>query len=382
MNNMCNCNGSSATNLATIDVSHINSSNVTTMYATFGDIHSAGTTKILGLTNLDVAKVTNFAYCFNSEQIKDTLDLHTWHTNANVTNMTGFTRGLASLAKVGVNYPIYYTPGYWKAPLPTSDLCQLTVYPYHDITIAASSGFNGTCTINETSVNMTQDSTLGIWYYDIPSNVTVESLAYCFDGNTYLTSASFKEITSQFSAYRMLRNCTAVKSIDVSNIMQNCTVIHQFGVGTTNLSNIYGLDKIGNINSGTGYIANSNTALRYLKFSSSINSDNMRYFVGDDTNLIRISNLPIIPNGIETTNAFINCSALTTIDAAGPISETISFAYCPLSLASAKVILSALQTVSGKTLTFSSTTKGYINADSEALALVTAARNKGWTIAL
>ena len=388
MNHMCNCNGSSATNLATIDVSHINSSNVTTMYATFGDINSAGTTKILGLTNLDVAKVTNFAYCFNSVQIKDTLDLHTWHTNANATNMTGFTRGLASLANVGVNYPIYYTPGYWKAPLPTSDSCQLTVYPYHDITVAASSGFNGTCTINETSVNMTQDSTLGIWYYDIPSGNSATSFNDLLRSSTSLLSVSFssslysKLPSEGIGLYRAFNGCTSLKSIDLSMINDRVGSINSAFWGGNALSNITGIE---NANYGTLYhsFQNCNT-IRYINIPSrNITSGNFDSAFYGCTNLIRLSGFPGMGSSVSTTgNMLYNCTALTTIDSSGDQYKTIDFSYCPLTLASAKVILNALQTVTAETLTFSSTTKGYINADSEALALVAAARNKGWTIAL
>lgn len=165
---------------------------------------------------------------------------------------------------------------------------------------------------------------------------------------------SCTSITNAFNSSRNLASINA-SGLDTRNVTTFQAFAH-FCTNSLNSPNLQNID------------TSSATSLRRL-FSSC-------------QNMVTLPYLPKIPSDCDTSLMFDDCPRLVTINACGPISETVSFASSPLTIFSARVILRQLQTVTSETLTFSSTTKGYINADPEALSLVTAARNKGWTISL
>lgn len=96
------------------------------------------------------------------------------------------------------------------------------------------------------------------------------------------------------------------------------------------------------------------------------------------------------PSISKDSTANSNCyvlSGLTDIPICGKIYGSFNFGNAPLSLASAKVVLEALQDVTdygSKTLTLSDVTKAYINEDSpealEVQEIITQKRLLGWTI--
>lgn len=416
------CSNSTNTLFTKMDVRHLNTSSVTNFQATFADMANS-VKSIIGLEDWNVSSGTNFRYMFNAVYLGDaTIDLHKWHisSSANILSMLG---ALNAQQLYGENPKFYYTPGYWgKDPMNDSNMAsniiKPTVYPYHDITIAGSSSFSGNILLNNEGAStaytatMTRDNTLGIWYYDIPSNVSISSLNRMLYRSNDATvrdnvySLSFAEsirskldyepqIAAYFNLFGMVHQCMAMRTVDIDALRgikvggANQMLFSNLSGYTSKLCGIYGLEGIiayqnaveGNLNGGNLMFVSAST-LKYLKLGewnmTSYLTQCFRYCSG----LVRINRFPGVLSGCNTTNAMDSCTALTTIDSSGPISETLSFSNCPLNVASAKVILSALQTVSGKTLTFSSTTKTAINGDSEALSLVTAARNKGWTISL
>ena len=83
--------------------------------------------------------------------------------------------------------------------------------------------------------------------------------------------------------------------------------------------------------------------------------------------------------GAVTTNMFRLCGNLTDLTL-GDVFESISFVDSPLTLQSAIGILTNLQQVTNKTLTFSSTTSALVQADTTAMNLVAQAQANGWTI--
>lgn len=100
------------------------------------------------------------------------------------------------------------------------------------------------------------------------------------------------------------------------------------------------------------------------------------------TNLTNAS-IPTLKNNVNTSGSFRQCTALTTIDYCGDISNNIDISNSPLYLSSAILILQHLLDVTsygGKTLAFSATTSALIQADTTAMNLVAQAQANGWTI--
>lgn len=96
--------------------------------------------------------------------------------------------------------------------------------------------------------------------------------------------------------------------------------------------------------------------------------------------------LPTFQDGCNAANIFVNNYGITDVISCGDIgaiTNGLSFAQANnLSLASAIVILSALQDLDGNTatLTFATSTRNLIQADTEARNLVAQAQVYGWTI--
>lgn len=83
----------------------------------------------------------------------------------------------------------------------------------------------------------------------------------------------------------------------------------------------------------------------------------------------------------DTTNTFLDCPMLSNITAEGAkLYGDMDFSGSPLTVESARSILSALQPTSGKTLKFSPSTKSLINNDEDALTLIDQAIDNGWNI--
>lgn len=97
-------------------------------------------------------------------------------------------------------------------------------------------------------------------------------------------------------------------------------------------------------------------------------------------------NLPQIPSGCITTGLFTwqqGLQDIATCGAIGAVSGDIGLAQSTnLTVASAIVVLSALQDLNGgtETLTFATSTQILIQADTTAMNLVAQAQLKGWTI--
>lgn len=92
-----------------------------------------------------------------------------------------------------------------------------------------------------------------------------------------------------------------------------------------------------------------------------------------------------IPDGCTITNSFsgfFGGQDNFDIDSIGIVGGTLDFTSASLNLQSAKNILSALTYLQGgsATLSFSTSTKNLISADSAALVLVAQAQTYGWTI--
>ena len=383
----CN-NNTDVSCLELIDVTNITTTNVTNMNSVFGFMLGENSVTIKGYEDFDVSKVTDFNYCFASGTIKHNIDLHKWHTLSNASSIY-MTLTLSDGAQYAANPAVFYTPAYWSAPHPQTTRNPLTVYPYHDITVYGNSSYTGAVTINENNTpvtQLTQDSALGIWYYDFPSGSSLITLGHAFRNN--IVSVSMKETCPQHTdgvdAMSAFSTADSIQSIylPLAKVKSNIAWFADMGTSTTStLRSIHGMNKFET--AGNIYYAQflrGNTSLRYADFapmtgftSSCVDAFNRC------TNLIRIKNFPGMVQ--DSANMCYNCTSLTTIDNCGPISATVSFANSPLSLDSAKVILRALQTVTSKTITFSSTTLNYIFQDDDALELVRQAKLKGWNVA-
>lgn len=399
------CGGNSdSSRLDSIDVRHINTSSVTNLTSSFnrcGRNNPEGIT-IKGIEDWNTSSVTVATNMFNLCRLKvPVLDLHKWHIPSASADLGGMFGNSIEVADDGINICYYYTPGYWgKDYMSAYDVTHVkpVVYPYHDINVAAASGFNGQMYKDTALVNMTKDNTLGIWYYDFSSSYTftTNSVRSLFRNSVNSTvtanlySVSFKKDAfsraddASLDTYGMFMGCRALRSFDVEALSNKMTTgaYQMWNMGTASSSSLT-IMHLPEFTQNYGYSATFQycNSIRYAKFPTIKNASG--YFASvfsGCTRLRRITNMPGIANGANTSNAFSGCSALTTIDACGPISETIDISAAPLNLNSAKVILRQLQTVTSETFTFSSTTLGYINNDNEAMTLVQSARNRGWNI--
>lgn len=193
-----------------------------------------------------------------------------------------------------------------------------------------------------------------------------------------------------YSVMRFFQRCGSLQYLDVSSWdFSSITSLYGFCASATSLE-VVGIETIdvSRVTNFTGCFHANATRIIDISSWSIIQGANLYGLFADMPNLTTIS-LPAIGGGSSVQNMFRNCTALTTILSCGNIGEItypLSFANSPLTLQSAITVLNALQDVTsygGATLTFSSTTKGYINNDATALALVAnAVNNLGWTIAL
>lgn len=398
------------------DVRHLNTANVTSfnrMFCVNGEGSGYYTPYINGVENFDTGKCTDFRLMFYSLNFQNkTFDLRKWKvlSTANLDYIFG---RLSQIASSGNNIKFYYRPSNWaKDPLSDSNISadqpKPVVYPYYPITVVSSAPSSMKIWINNSSlVSMSYDSSNGVCYYN-PSNGYITTLRMAFFQSNNSTSNTVKSISfgdtiknklsSSFrqsdGTFAFLGYNTLLRTIDVTNWMQalqdmNKQTMYQLAIYEGNAANygnrltqIFGTEVINNVSCSHNSLVRGQQGLRFVDLGENVTTTNMNYTFRNCTNLVRITNLPAISVNITSNNPFENCTSLTTINAAGDITETISFSDSPLNLASAKVILNALKTVSGKTCTFSSTTKGYINGDTDALQLVTAARGRGWTIPL
>ena len=193
--------------------------------------------------------------------------------------------------------------------------------------------------INNTLTTINVDQSTGYWRWI----GTITSLnSFMLDSNNCSSVKIHYRDSTPISMYQLIRRCQTITHLDCS------------GVEVSNLYFAFGLNS-------TDYNNGYRSALQSIK-------------------------LPIIRNTTSSSNdCFAQTRQLTDVEASY-IESSLSFSFSQLTLQSAINILNALQDVTsygGKTLTFSSTTKGYINNDPDALALVAnAVNNLGWTIAL
>lgn len=119
----------------------------------------------------------------------------------------------------------------------------------------------------------------------------------------------------------------------------------------------------------------------YLYVSFGVNFQDIQ---GGYISHLKYIKLPKILNTADYggSNPFSSANVLTDVEC-DFIEHSVNLSDSPLTLQSAINVLNALQDVTsygGATLTFSSTTKGYINNDQDALALVYQAQSNGWTV--
>ena len=399
LSNAFSCGGTSDSSIIEkIDVTNLNTSNVTSMASAFnrcGKETSNPGVVIKGIEDWDTSSVTNASNMFNICRIKGGyLDLHKWRIPSTSADLGGMFGNSAEIADAGINTCFYYTPAYWGKEYQSSYGAahfHPVVYPYHDFTAAATDSFDGTININNSNVTMTKDSTLGIWYYDLPSGTTITSLQSMLEttsAKSYVRSFSISDkfdevnIGTFFGAFR---NCEALRTVRIPGLIT--TGVNQTfnnTSGTSRLFGIFGFDKLlfsEEIIYGGEQTFRGCSDIRFIDMSAVTYGTTINYYFNGCTNLRRISNMPGLASTVGGSAVFTGCTSLTTIDNSGPISKSIDLSPCPLTLSSAKVILNSLQTVTSETITFSTTTLGYIFQDDDALELVRQAKLKGWNVA-
>lgn len=226
----------------------------------------------------------------------------------------------------------------------------------------------------------------GNWRVDFQIGDKVDSMYQAFDGNTNVTSIDlhtmdFSECTNYDYAFRMckfLEKIYGVENLVTSNCV-NCRFM---------FNRCFSLKYDSNSPMDLSQWDTSNVTSMYYFMGS--NSADRNTWIADTGNNAFYQclavNLPPIPSGCDTGYVYINHQGLqdvATCGAIGAVIGGIGFNHSTnLTLASAIVILSALQDLNGETatLTFANTTITLIQNDTTAMNLVAQAQSFGWTI--
>lgn len=226
-----------------------------------------------------------------------------------------------------------------------------------------------TLKINGKYRKVTLDPTTGDWSINIKLYMPLTRLNSFVENETSVSAVNFPKSfdTSNVNTLeKMFSSCSSITSVgDLSNWnVGNVTNMNRMFSSCSNLTSL----DVSNFD--TSKVTEMGEMFRGCKNLTTLKMCG----IGDGFNRVSMDNY----------SPFDTCSKLANIPSCGDIHNTVAFNYSPLTLTSAKVVLNALSTpYSGnQTLTFSTTTKGYINADSEALAIVAEKQAMGWTIAL
>lgn len=225
-------------------------------------------------------------------------------------------------------------------------------------------------------------------------------LAAMFQGCTSLTTVQNKEYNPNgniASADSMFKGCTSVAT--VSNLTVHTHNITSMFHGCTNLTTVNGLtidlsNPPNGIRLGMSYLFNDCTNLTTISNLNFIYSDTNSaevYIYRMFANCSSLTSIPDLNFGIGAATSggygdeFDGCTSLTTFTdnpyapegSRWQFNDSINFGDCPLDKTSILKVFNGLQTVSGKTITISSTTNGYLSATDKAIA-----EGKGWTVAV
>ena len=385
-----------------VDVTHLNTSKVTTFTSMF---RASGTLtgtyyEIKGYENWDTSKATSMSYLFNNKFFKPGIcDLHNWTVGSSC-NIAQMFSGVSDRVDNGNEYPVYFTPSKFKAPTWVNNgnvaYKSFSPYPYHKLNVVYN-GSEANHNIYDAAigqnVSLSYDSTNEVYYYD---DATTINGMFSSTNNASTSNINFISVKLESGNRNMAHafdGCSNLVSVDFTMCknLSGSNSLNSTFYNASLLQEIIGINTVveGSESYDGYYCALGAYNLRWFKpgeWNLASNSDAKWLFACSSNNpgiMRRIEYFPGIPSSVTNTDQLLlNQSTITQIIAAGDQYKTLDFSSCPLTLDSAKVILNALQTVTSETLTFSSTTNDYINADSEALALVSAARSKGWTIQL
>ena len=201
-----------------------------------------------------------------------------------------------------------------------------------------------------------------------------------FAGCSALTSIPNLDTSNGTDFETMFTNCVALTSIPNLDTSNGTMFYNMFG-NCPSLTSIPDLDTSNGTNLGCMFEnCTSLTSIPDIDTSSSLSYNQI--FNGC-TNLTSIPDLNINANASIGRALFGGCTSLTTLrdnpyapeGSRWQFKESISFNACPLDRASILKVFNGLATVSGQSITISSTTNGYLSADDKAIA-----ENKGWTV--
>lgn len=226
----------------------------------------------------------------------------------------------------------------------------------------------------------------GDWRVDFQFGDKVYSMRESFLDNQYITSIDLH--TMDFSQctnfYQSFFGCKYLeKIIGVENIVtSNCTTCYGM------FRNCYSLRYDSNSPLDLSQWDTTNVgSMYYLMGSSNVDKNT---WIADTGNYAFYQclavNLPPIPSGCNTNGLATwqqGLQDIATCGAIGAVSGVIGFIQSTnLTLASAIVVLSALQDLDGgtATLSFATSTRTLIQADTTAMNLVAQAQSYGWTI--
>lgn len=236
-----------------------------------------------------------------------------------------------------------------------------------------------------TTYTATTDSN-GDWRVDFNIGDKVSRFDYAFYNNRYVTSIDlhtmdFSECTSYGYAFR---DCKFLeKVIGVENLVtSNCIHCQEM------LRNCFSLKYDSNSPMDLSAWNTTNvTSMYYFMGSSGADKSTWTADTGNNAFYQCLAvNLPSMSSGCNTTNIFgwqqglqdvASCGAIGAVSGGIGLTQSTN-----LTLASAIVILSALQDLNGgtATLTFASATRTLIQNDTTAMNLVAQAQSYGWTI--
>ena len=225
-----------------------------------------------------------------------------------------------------------------------------------------------------TEYEAAQVTNLNAVFYNNDTITKFNELRYFTGLTTLYRSGTGDSVTGQFHSCSLLEEITIPKAPinDFRGAFRTCDTLEEIDLSPTTATR-YRMDSlVQGLSSGT-------YPMKKVKLpKGAVTHSPLRAFwKAKKLTTIEIDGYLDFSEATSFVNFAVSANSLTTITGAIiGIRASIDFSYCPLTHDSAMVIINGLDTISGKTITFKSSTYNTLSADEIAIATA-----KGWTIA-
>ena len=372
----CNTWFKGCANLQSLDLTYLDTSNVTDMYAMFQDckvltsldLSNFNTSNVtdmsymfqycqaltsLNVSNFDTSNVTNMSYMFQNCQALTSLNVSNFNTS-NVTKMNSMFSNCLALTPLSVSnfntsnvtdmsFMFYYCQALTSLNVSNFDTSNVTdmSYMFQDCQALTSLNVSNFNTSNVTNMNAMFSNcqaltSLNVSNFDT-SNVT--SMSFMFSVCKVLTSLDLSNFnTSNVTKMNsMFNNCLALTSLNVSNfntsnvtnmsyMFNNCLALTSLNVSNFNTSNV---TKMNSMFSNCSAL----TSLSVSNFNTSNVTDmSFMFYYCQALTSLNVSNFDT-SNVTDMKSMFRNCQALTSLnvsnfDTSNVTDMSYMFYYC------------------------------------------------------